>query len=222
MHSSDAATRIFLAPCSTSSTVLTPSQSCSPQAFCSGMLLLIYSCMVAPLSEPSSCSSSQPFYQVCCLPPPLPLLGRESKTPRLVEKQPLGPSHSEQRCPLAYTSAGTGLQPARPAGRAYVVVVGDRSWAVPPEVTLPSFSSSAGEAGKGAVCASYDTQFYIPKARPAILMGCLKRWNSPDVFFGRCCVVSGPGPRSAAGAGTACWAAVPRKLCPLLGPQPAL
>lgn len=163
MHSSDAATRIFLAPCSTSSTVLTPSQSCSPQAFCSGMLLLIYSCMVAPLSEPSSCSSSQPFHQVCCLPPPLPLLGRESKTPRLVEKQPLGPSHSEQRCPLAYTSAGTGLQPARPAGRAYVVVVGDGPGQFNQKSRCPASAPPQGRQGRGLFVPAMTHSFTSPR-----------------------------------------------------------
>lgn len=70
---------IFLAPCSMSSTVLTPSQPYCPQAFCSGMSLPVHSHTVSPLSEPSSGSSSQPFHQVCCLPPALPLLGRESQ-----------------------------------------------------------------------------------------------------------------------------------------------
>lgn len=54
------------------------------------------------------------------------------------------------------------------------------------------WSNSTGEVEETVILVGYNKHsFYISQTGTAIPMECLKRWNSPAVFFGHWCVVSG-------------------------------
>lgn len=144
------------------------------------MSLPVHSRTVTPVSEPFSGSSSQPYHQVCCLPPPLPLLGRESQNTSpggkaAAQSQPQGTALSFWLTLLQEQASRKSLC--------------DRSWAAPPEATLPGFVST----GEGSVCASHDTVLH-PQGTASHSHGLLETLELTRCFLWTlsCCIWTGP------------------------------